>query len=142
LIVKTLQKSLDKDRRPRAARIAASPVHPKRRARIGESALKPNSHASPPTGADLRIAIEHASARNIAIPDVIASCSKPARIVLRRTQLADWSGPVALMNELRDPGVSSSQRLFIRQEHDAEVLGAGLLAEAGTVDYHDVLLAD
>ncbi len=49
---------------------------------------------------------------------------------------------IALANEVCDPRVGACQRLFIRQEHDAEVLRAGLLAEAGAVDYHDVLLAD
>ena len=50
--------------------------------------------------------------------------------------------PVPLANEVGDSGIGPGQRLFIRQEHDAEMLGAGLLAEAGAVDDHDVLLAD
>src|SRR5579863_2890417 len=49
---------------------------------------------------------------------------------------------VTLTNELRNPRIRSGQRFFVRQEHDAEVLCAWLLAEAGAVDYHDVLLAD
>ena len=49
---------------------------------------------------------------------------------------------VPLDNELRDPRVRLRQCLLIGQEHDAEVLRAGLLAEAGAVDDHDVLLAN
>jgi hypothetical protein len=49
---------------------------------------------------------------------------------------------VALADEIRNSGVGAGQRFFIGQEHDAEMLRAGLLAEAGSVDYHDVLLAD
>src|SRR5580698_7991813 len=49
---------------------------------------------------------------------------------------------VALTNEVCDPGVGFGQRLLVRQEHDAEMLGARFLAEAGAVNNHDVLLAD
>src|SRR5258708_224724 len=49
---------------------------------------------------------------------------------------------IAFADELGDSGVGAGQRLFVRQKHDAEVLRAGLLAEAGAVDDHDVFLAD
>ena len=49
---------------------------------------------------------------------------------------------IPFANELGDCPIGFGQSLLIRQEHDAEVLGAGLLAEAGAVDDHDVLLAD
>ncbi len=44
-----------------------------------------------------------------------------------------------LANEIPDSGIGSRQRLLVGQENDAEVLGAGLLAEAGAVDDRDVL---
>jgi hypothetical protein len=44
--------------------------------------------------------------------------------------------------EVSDSGIRAAQRFLIRQEHNAEVLRARFLAEAGAVDYHDVLLAD
>src|SRR5258708_21613784 len=49
---------------------------------------------------------------------------------------------VAFSNKVRNSSISLSQSFLIRQEHDAKVLRAGLLAEAGAVDHHDVLLAD
>src|SRR4029077_10020891 len=49
---------------------------------------------------------------------------------------------VPLADEICDGGIGFRQRLFIRQEHDAEVLRAGLLAEAGAMDDHHVLLAN
>src|SRR5258708_38270953 len=49
---------------------------------------------------------------------------------------------IAFADELGDSGVGGGQRLFVRQTHDAEVLRAGLLAEAGAVEDHDVFLAD
>jgi hypothetical protein len=76
------------------------------------------------------------------MPEVIAACSKLARIVVRPMRLDDWSVSVAFMDKLRNPGISLSQRFLIRQKHDAEVLRSRLLAEAGAVDDHDVLLAD
>src|ERR1700757_5533300 len=50
--------------------------------------------------------------------------------------------PVPLANELRDSRIRFRQGLLIGQEHDSEVLCAGLLAEAGAVDDHHMLLAD
>jgi hypothetical protein len=50
--------------------------------------------------------------------------------------------PVALANEVCDSGIRARQRLFIRQEHNAEVLCAGLLAKTRAVDHHDMFLAD
>ena len=49
---------------------------------------------------------------------------------------------ISFLNEIRNSGVGARERLFVRQEDDAEVLRAGLLAEAGAVNYHDVFLAD
>lgn len=49
---------------------------------------------------------------------------------------------VALTHEVTDSGVSSGERLFVRQEDDTEVFCAWTLAEAGAVYHHHVLLAD
>ena len=52
------------------------------------------------------------------------------------------SGSVPLKNEIGNPSISLSQSFLIRQKHNAEVLRAGLLAEAGAMDDHDVFLAN
>src|SRR5712691_8678237 len=49
---------------------------------------------------------------------------------------------ISLTNEVGNSRVGGSERLFLRQEYDAEVLRAGLLTEAGAVDDHHMLLAD
>ena len=49
---------------------------------------------------------------------------------------------VPFSNEVRNSRIRSCQRLLIRQEHDAEVLRAGLLPEARAVDDHHVLLTN
>ena len=49
---------------------------------------------------------------------------------------------VPLLDKRSDRGVGLPQGLFIRQKHDAEMLSSGLLAEAGSVDDHDMFLAD
>src|SRR5579862_8316113 len=49
---------------------------------------------------------------------------------------------VALANEVCNSGVSLRQCCLVGQEDDAEMLRAGLLAEAGAVHDHDVLLPD
>src|SRR5690242_7762353 len=49
---------------------------------------------------------------------------------------------VPFSNEVRNSRIRLRQRLLIRQEHDAEVLRAGLLPEAGAVDDHHVLLTN
>src|SRR5204863_2560352 len=47
---------------------------------------------------------------------------------------------VSLGNKLPDPLICLRQRLLIRQEYDAEVLGSGLLAKAGAVHHKYMLL--
>ena len=49
---------------------------------------------------------------------------------------------ISLEYELGDSGICLRQGRLIRQEDDAEVLRAGLLAKTGAVDNHDVLPAD
>src|SRR5882672_8096526 len=50
--------------------------------------------------------------------------------------------PVSFAQEGANRRVGRSQRFFIRQEHDAEMLRSGTLAEAGAVHHHYMLLAD
>src|ERR1700721_438846 len=49
---------------------------------------------------------------------------------------------VSLPNELANRSVSLTQRVLIRQEHEAKMLRPRLLTEAGTVHDHDVLLTN
>src|SRR5580698_3110689 len=49
---------------------------------------------------------------------------------------------IAFADELRNSRVGLCQRRFIWKEHDAEMLRAWFLAEAGTVHDHDMFLAD
>ena len=49
---------------------------------------------------------------------------------------------VALANKGGDSRICLGQRLLVWEEHNAEVLRAGLLTEAGPLDDHDMLLAD
>ena len=49
---------------------------------------------------------------------------------------------VMLANEVGDSRVGRRQCPLFRKKYNAEVLGAGLLAKAGAVNDHDVLLAD
>src|SRR5437660_9541062 len=47
---------------------------------------------------------------------------------------------VSGLHEVGDRGVGRGQGLFIRQKYDAEMLGAFLLPEAGTVNHQHMLL--
>src|SRR6266851_5208421 len=49
---------------------------------------------------------------------------------------------VSFANEICDSGVGFCHSFFLWQEHDAEVLRARFLAEAGTVHNHHMFLAD
>ena len=50
--------------------------------------------------------------------------------------------PVSFAQQVANCRIGAGQCFFVRQEHDAEMLGAGALTEAGAVYYHDVFLAD
>src|SRR5882724_1243135 len=49
---------------------------------------------------------------------------------------------IAFAQEVANRRIGRTQRLFVRQEDDAEVLCPGTLAKAGAVHHHHMLLAD
>src|ERR1017187_441141 len=69
----------------------------------------------------------------------VCSCGDERRYLRQRVWL---NISVPLPNELCNSRVGLGQRLLVRQEYDAEVLRARLLAEAGAVHDHDMFSAD